>query len=413
MNKNKKGPNISGHFMKINTETCIILGGGTSMVSPIEHINRISPYACIVFYSIMFNCDKNNVCKLDINGLCLYIAKIKKKFHIDESLFCLLNMKRYIDILVNNKYIYVNEKGEIILSTKVGTKTNANNLKDINEKLPEELRYIGTQDTLDEDIIPRYPNNPVCVHSVNIKNAKYKRIDPNFHGTRQLIEYRKDNKRENPIIGVEVKLYTYRNFIQLNLKKEEVEELIAMAIKKEIDLRYFLLFATTIFKYDNSININRYTLSKMFNCSKRTIDEKIKQLVNCQVFKKEQMESESKKNLLKRKNKKRIKRNIRPLKKLCNKVALFFNSRIALKTNNKNKINFWGKSLTDKSPILTKEQEKLYSETINNMKNLLGEEEYRKLMGIKPPKEMIPLHKELHPREETFNPESFWYGVLF
>ena len=44
-------------------------------------------------------------------------------------------------------------------------------------------------------------------------------------------------------------------------------------------------------------------LSKMFNCSKRTIDEKIKQLVNCQVFKKEQMESESKKNLLKRKNK--------------------------------------------------------------------------------------------------------------
>ena len=101
MNKNKKGPNISGHFMKINTETCIILGGGTSMVSPIEHINRISPYACIVFYSIMFNCDKNNVCKLDINGLCLYIAKIKKKFHIDESLFCLLNMKRYIDILVN------------------------------------------------------------------------------------------------------------------------------------------------------------------------------------------------------------------------------------------------------------------------------------------------------------------------
>ncbi len=47
------------------------------------------------------------------------------------------------------------------------------------------------------------------------------------------------------------------------------------------------------------------------------------------------------------------------------------------------------------------------------MKNLLGEEEYRKLMGIKPPKEMIPLHKELHPRAETFNPESFWYGVLF
>lgn len=73
-NKTRKGSHISGHFIKINTEVRITIGGDIIMISPIKDIHKISMYASVVLYAIIYNIDKQNVCKLSIDGL-----KIHKK----------------------------------------------------------------------------------------------------------------------------------------------------------------------------------------------------------------------------------------------------------------------------------------------------------------------------------------------
>lgn len=377
-NKTRKGSHISGHFIKINTEVRITIGGDIIMISPIKDIHKISMYASVVLYAIIYNIDKQNVCKLSIDGLKKYIKKIKKKFNIDKSMFHMSNMKRYLDTLVKYKFIYINEEGKIILSPLFGTITNPRELKTINEMVPEDMRYIGIQDTCDE-VVSKNPNHPLTVMKCKHLNKKYTHEDESYNGTRQIKEYKNE---EGDTINIAVAKYTYRDFTQLNLKKEETEELIAMAIKKEIDLRFFLIASISFFDYDNIVHISKYRLAKRFDCSIRTIDTKVKQLVNAQIFKKEQMDSEKKREKLKKINKKR-KKNKKPLlKKICNKVVLFFNAHLAVKTNLKQRISFWGKSLTDKSIVYSsKELSALIKGDLFLMK-LVGKEEYCRLKGI-------------------------------
>lgn len=61
---------------------------------------------------------------------------------------------------------------------------------------------------------------------------------------------------------------------------------------------------------------------------------------------------------------------------------LFFNAHLAVKTNLKQRISFWGKSLTDKSIVYSsKELSALIKGDLFLMK-LVGKEEYCRLKGI-------------------------------